>query len=235
MSLTRGLVLDVANQLGGAMPSVVTLHDWSRFENDGAMTDVTWEQLPSGLWMMRFNGTSSDVQIADSLSQRIPLNLTVLCWARTDHADTRYFFCKGDLGLNTVSWCVLNFNQRFRVFITQGGTYLGGDTKNYYTTADVFTDANIWHHVGFVFEGGTTLTLYVDGEVPATTYSTDNAMTSLYPATDDLLLGCVWINALKAGRAVIDKALPCIYNYALTPAQVRARYHSEKWLFGVAS
>jgi len=66
MPKTKGCVLDVARQRGGAMPGVVTLVDHSRYRNDGAMTDVTWTQLPSGLWVLDFNGTSSIVDYGNT-------------------------------------------------------------------------------------------------------------------------------------------------------------------------
>ena len=41
------------------------LPDVSRFGNDGVFTDITWERLPSGLWVMDFNGATSIITIGD--------------------------------------------------------------------------------------------------------------------------------------------------------------------------
>ena len=49
------IVLDVARQIGGPEPSTTTLTDLSGFGNDGAMTNVTWAQEPSELWVMATN------------------------------------------------------------------------------------------------------------------------------------------------------------------------------------
>ena len=73
---TKGLVLD-PEASRDIEPGIVTLYDRSRFQNNGAMTDVTWVRLPSGLWVMGFNGTTSIVNcgVGASLANLTPMTL----------------------------------------------------------------------------------------------------------------------------------------------------------------
>lgn len=56
-----GLVLD--SERSFIQPD--EFYDVSRYKNNGTSTAVTWLQLPTGLWVMGFNGTSSVVDIGD--------------------------------------------------------------------------------------------------------------------------------------------------------------------------
>ena len=80
MSKTRGIVFE-SEVSRDVEPGVVTLYDRSRFQNNGAMTDVSWTQLPSGLWVMSYNGSSSLVDLgnADSLKLK-DTNFTLMLW-----------------------------------------------------------------------------------------------------------------------------------------------------------
>ena len=191
MSLTRGLVLDVANQLGGAMPGVVTLHDWSREKNDGAMANVTWVQLAStGLWVMVFNGTTAEVPHAAS---------TVLCqsfiaWIYPDDKTTRSI-ADFDGGTHSVEMDAAG-----------NLTATGWAAPSLYVTGSVASAAiteSAWNFIAV-----TTATAF-----------TASAVTLGHEAT--------WFDG--------NMALVSLFNYVLSPAQIRARFHSTKWLFGVAS
>lgn len=81
VSKTSRLVLDTAHQPGLVEPSSVTLTDYSRFKNNGAMANVTWVQLPSGLWVMSFNGVNSEVNCGDGASLKIIRAITLEAWA----------------------------------------------------------------------------------------------------------------------------------------------------------
>jgi len=225
LSKTCGLVLDVANQVGGVVPSVVTLHDWSREKNDGAMTNVTWAQLAStGLWYPIFNGTTSLVNCGNAISFS---NLNQFTWET-------WFYANG-LGGNNI------------------GRILDKGAKNWHIEAGRFT-VNIshviltgqwkspvasialagWYHVVVTMTDvdnvASNPTFYINGvSVVVTETATPNGALI---ADTTLYLG----NRAAANRG-FDGYIPKFryYNYALTPAQIRARYHAEKYLFGVAS
>lgn len=64
MSRTTGLVLDERAHIGSVSPAAA-FEDRSRFKNNGTHTDITWVQLPSGIWVRSFNGTTSVVSLTN--------------------------------------------------------------------------------------------------------------------------------------------------------------------------
>lgn len=233
MSLTRGLVLDVANQLGGAMPGVVTLKDWSRYKNDGAMTNVTWIQLPTGLWVPVFNGTSSVIGCGNDESVRITQTISLELWIRTSDTTGTLTYILGKCQ---------NANRRsYLLYMTPtdgfGSFYISSDgagaNRAYRVTATAINDGQ-WHHLVAVYIPSTNQDIYLDGALNNGAL-TGGIQANIYDnATDPLTLGwATWGGTPNYWDGEIVMAH--IYNYALTPAQIRAKYHSSKWLFGVAS
>lgn len=219
MSLTRGLVLDAANQLGGASPGVVTLHDWSREKNDGTITDVTWTQLPTGLWVMNFNGASSYVDLVGVF--------TAISGDDT-FAIEGWFYANSLTGV-TSYWSAAGNNSRLYLFCINSKFKV---SRNGTDDSEAGTSglAGQWQYVVIVFTSSSNAKLYIDGS-----FVEDLTVGAQATVTDDINLGNYHDADLSS--YVFDGfiALPKIYNYAITPAQIRARYHSEKWLFGVAS
>lgn len=235
MSLTRGLVLDVANQLGGAEPSIVTLHDWSRAKNDGAMTNMTWPQLAStGLWVMGFDGSSSSVNCGSSAQFNLIDAITIEAWIRI--VDD---FREGDLiakwsspGSQRSYYMIIAPNGLLWVeFSSDGGfiNVMSNDGNGVRWGSTDLRDLK-YHHCVVTFSKP-TLGIYVDGQSDGGNQAAWNG--SIYKSTSNLRLAIAdsLINAKFEGTMVLIR----IYNYALTAGQVRARYHSTKWLFGVAS
>ena len=191
MSLTRGLILDIARQEGGAMPGIVTLHDWSRFGNDGTMANVTWAQFASiGLWVMVFNGTTAEVPHGAS---------TVLCqsfvaWIYPDDKTTR---------------SIVDFD---------GGTH----------SVEMDAAGNL------TATGWAAPSLYVAGSV-ASAAITESAWNFIAVTTATAFTASAVTLGHEATWFDGNMVKVSLFNYALTPAQIRARYHSQKWLFGVAS
>jgi len=227
MSLTRGLVLDVANQLGGAMPGLVTLHDWSREKNDGTMANVTWNQEPTSLWTPVFNGTNSKVTTAN-------------------------FWRFGSGSIET--WCIPDFNHDdvgainpLFGYRTASGKYIDvyfDGTNNWLysrwrgtTSYPTVTPTVVFHagdplHVVVTALLGAFMIVYVNGEEVARDNHAPNGVTAMDTLANYYMGagnggGPPWFD----GRQPLNRA----FNYVLTPAQIRSRYHSTKWLFGVAS
>ncbi len=220
MSLTRGLVLDVANQVGGTMPSIVTLHDWSREKNEGAITAVTWAQLGStGQWVMEFDGATTYTTHADKGFPSGAEDRTFLAWLnRGATAATDRLFGYGTWGADEAFDCCV---------VQTGALELIGHTNNYQSTGTPSTQG-VWQLLAFVLLGG-TIYFYVDG------VEDSNFATTI----DTTLSGTAYIGCSIAGVTqndlLGDLTKGRLLNYALTPAQIRAFYHSTKWLFGVAS
>ena len=69
----EGLVLDVAHQVGGAEPGTTTLKDWSPHGNDGTFKgagEPDWQKLPSGLWVMDFDGSDDYINCGNKENLR---------------------------------------------------------------------------------------------------------------------------------------------------------------------
>jgi len=218
-SKTTGIVLDVARQLGGAMPGVVTLHDHSRFGNHGAMTDVAWVQLPTGLWVMSFNGATSYVDCGDDSSVDIVNAITLESWvypttlvdnnwlSRDDNANRNYSFYSNAAG---------------DVYITM---FTGGVNK-YVFLAGALT-INNWFHVVGTYNGAIEY-LYING----ISVGTPNAWVGTID-NDDVSL-TIGAREDAFDREFLGYIAPVrIYNYALTAGQILKRYEADKWKFGV--
>ncbi len=215
MSLTRGLFLDAANQVGGAMPGVATLHDWSREKNDGAMTGVTWAQTAAGLWVMEFDG-GDFATIPESPSlQAIGLTyMTFSFWLFPQLLDAtnRPLFANG--------------GQQYQVNI-QANTALiylriGGVGDGTPDTTTLVVDT--WYKVDIVWEIGVRINYYINGTLSSSPAWAGNPTAITGNLTFHLPPRPTTMNGRWKFR-----------NYGLSPAQIRATYHSEKWLFGVAS
>lgn len=229
---TTGIVLDVARQSGGAMPGIVTLHDHSRFGNDGAMTDITWTQLPSGLWVPVFNGaTSYSNHGTDNSLIQISPRITVLAWVKgavsgvTRSVASKFedFDRNWDLGS-------LADSNVLSGFISDDGA-VGAHCKSYYSSIVVWD--NTWHQVGMVFDAG-TFELVIDGAFdPSPTKTLDGATATIHHGTTATCIGCALFGGVPSWYFDGNIALVRIYTYALTPAQIRSRYTATRRLFGV--
>ena len=80
---SSGLVLCEKPSIGSVAPTKLT--DRSRFGNDGTWTAITAKQLPSGLWVSTYNGTTSKIAIGN-IGQNIQ---TVCAWIYPDDITTR--------------------------------------------------------------------------------------------------------------------------------------------------
>jgi len=208
--LTRGLVLDVANQLGGAMPGVVTLHDWSRYQNDGVMTDITWAQTAAGLWAMEFDGATSFANCGNDESLNITHDFSIEFWVYLISYTTGAFVDKGFA------------TNGFMVWVT-AAPWLNIYTNNTNRINTPPPPLATWTHIVALITAASTN--FYQNAVPGT------------PGVGGLPNGNnvdLYIGKDIVGNRVADCNMsPArIYNYALTPAQIRARYHSTRWLFG---
>lgn len=215
------IVLDVARQRGGAEPSTVTLHDHSRFDNDGAMTNVTWVQLPSGLWVMSFNGTNSKVDFSASL-ELFP-NDGINDWSID-------FWVYGDSAVEGSYREIVSHNHSapggFYIGHTNAvpaGMRLGGECFGGFTAYDMPFDA--WHYMCFCKRTG----------VGATTFHVDGVQvaTGSWVAGPDIPIFRIGIQYVGGEWWDGYVALLRAYTYALTPGQILQRFEATRRLFGV--
>jgi len=214
----EGIVLDVAHQVGGAEPGKTTLKDWSPFENDGTMNNYTgWTRLASGLWVLTGDGSSTYVNVPNSPDLKTPI-VTVEVWAYCLSLAANQGLVRNIGGNNTGETNSLGI-------MTTGAVHVdyqaGGDQNLEGGTVIV----NTWNHIVVVF-GNSTQDLYLNG----VNVATDTQAGDLDTGNVDLRIGDARIDG--AGKYLNGyQALVRVRKNTLTPAQVRARYHSTKWMF----
>lgn len=229
MSLARDLVLDVANQLGGAAPGAAVLHDWSRYGSDGAITGAVWAQVPTtGLWVLDFDpAIPSHVEIAEADCRQLNFTSGDFSLVKRVFIDNlitsvRAFFTRGLANADGYYWFTYASGQIGFRTNQAAATQLS-------TTAVGALVINTWYTLG-VSRIGATVHLYRNGVDITDTFGVHiNPLTCARSAKigiyDDL-----------AGQPFDGRmALLKVFNYALTSAQHRAMYHKTRWLFGDAT
>ncbi len=214
MSKTRGIVLE-PEVSRDVEPGVVTLYDRSRFANNGVMANVTWVQLPSGLWVMEFNGTSSKVNFNAPVSLQNFATKTVVFWyyagaftgTSREVIDFGYSLGTGDVvllayGANTVPLLLLS-DGLATVLFAHG--------------------VNTWTQICYSYDG-TTILYAKNGVV----FDTD-AQTGTMACAAAFLGGRGGTSKWYDGNLALLKVL----RYALTPGQILQRYEATRSLFGV--
>lgn len=215
MTKTSGLVLSDQGVLGSVAPTY--LRDSSRYGNDGVFTDITMVQLPSGLWVIAYNGATSIVNCG-TLILPLATQMTLEAWVYwlDDGANTVFNrdISGGDRGFYLQRFA----DGKIRYLCSEDGIQ-----AQYFNSTNAVS-RDVWQHWAGVLECGTDFTVYVNGSsIPGAVVGGVPTVINL-PVTD-LLIG----TATAYGYI----ALPQIYNYALSLIQVQERYESTRWYFGV--
>jgi len=207
---SSGLVLEDRSSLTAAPTELV---DRSRFRNDGVFTDITMIQLPSGLWVYPFNGTTSfiDCGVVEKTGA-----YSLETWMNaTSHDQYDRIIQRGNVD-----------GEGFILWFPNATAELTFDDVD---TDEVSTDSAIsystWYHVVGGWDG-TTQFLYLNGVA-------QSGVTAGGPgsATSDLSLGRREGAATNYYTGYL--AIPHIYNYALNPAQVRVRFNETRGWFNI--
>ena len=218
MTLAREIVVDIANQVGGASPSTSTIKDWSRYKNNGTLTGITWSQEPTGLWVPVFDGSTSVIDCGGHSSTKCLYGLTIELWINpTNIAEWDRFADNESAGAGYVLAFAASNALRFRC--NRGAVM---DTNSTLT-------AGVWAHIVATWDG-TTKKIFVNGVQDAVTAAFAGPIVASS-------VNVFWGRYSEGATTYFDgkQSKQRILNYALTSAQIRARYHSTKWLFGVAS
>ena len=100
---------------------------------------------------------------------------------------------------------------------------------------DVFADNN-WHHIVGVYDGGTAVTdleIYVDGVHSDTASISQGTYVAMENKSNPLTIGWAPVFGGSNFDGLIDDVR--IYNYALTPLQIRTEYNQGAVRFGPSS
>ena len=213
---TRGLVLD-PEVSRDVQPDAVTLYDRSRFGNNGAMTNVTWVRLASGLWVMSFDGVDDRINCGAGASLAITSDISIELWINPN-----------SLGENNAGRPV----EKTQYLIAQTGTQtilfliIDAGGAKIAQAPNGSAPFGKWTYVVGVFNSINVL-IYTDAVV---TVGDATAGPILPNAAQTLYLG----DSAASNRCVDGLVgLVKIHNHALSPGKILQLYETERQLFGV--
>lgn len=186
------------------------------FQETSASESVTW---PPGRFgsSVRLDGTNDKISVSDNaiLDFAADQSFTVSAWARHDGAistNPDYLLTKAD-----------TTNGGYKLWMDNSGDFCFGvdddstwDPDASACTSGVDFDDSAWHHVAGIKNGTSSLLLYVDGVLRAST--TSNIPTNTLANSNALYFGVDRDGSSNPWDGDIDEVK--IYNYARTAAQV---------------
>ncbi|HET6936959.1 MAG TPA: fibronectin type III domain-containing protein, partial [Nocardioides sp.] len=185
-----------------------TTADSSGNGNAGTLLSATWTTLGRYGNALSFNGTSSQVRVADSASLDLTTGMTLSAWIRPtasqsgwrtilQHQPDAYF---------------LNASNSDGPLRPSGGGTFGGNTQ--YLSGTPANPVNAWTYEAFTYDGA-TMRLYINGTAVASRAATGAIQTTTSP---------LWIGGNSPYgeyfQGMIDEAR--VYNRALTQAEIQA-------------
>jgi len=195
------------------------LHDISKNHNNGAIDGASWVQLPSGLWVLDYDGTDNKVTIAAAASI-YPAVGSILFWAKWDSTAVNQSVI-GSNGTATDRWF-------FGPMGSDNLIYFGIKKANVWGTTNswLFTDTTSYHQFILSFDG-TNLKFYVDTVERGTGASTFGL--------DHLAAQTMWLGNTSGGDFYWNgqMTLPRIFNSPLSSSEREIYYYQELPLMGV--
>ena len=202
----------------------IRLPDRSRFGNHGTYTNITDVQLPSGLWIRTFNGSSSTIIVAHNANQLLTTGGTIEAWIKAES----YGEVQGKIVDKSTG---VTGGDGYSLVVINGGyirLYINGSARQSDVNAITFGDGN-FSHVVVTWDNTGLCTFYVNGSQSGTPgIATDPAVIT---ATNALTIG----NRSGFTDRTFDGdiALSKVYNYVLSAEQVAAIFQNERHWFGV--
>lgn len=226
LSRTRQIELDRAKQerncvlkLGySAVRKIDTDYDVSGKGNHGTITGATWVRLPSGLWVLNFDGVDDYVD-AGGITFFDLATPCVEAWVRMSADTTGDIFSKFD-SVNGDAGFILRYNTTGTKF-----EFFAGWTSGPASSAAISLDT--WYHVvGLHVASPIRTSIYVNGVIGT------NGATPVSPVamTTKLFIG---IRADLTNDLNGRLALRRVYNTPLTVAQIASHYNQERHLFNI--
>lgn len=209
--------------LPGYPPYGTKIYDQSVNGNDGTITGATWTRLPSGLWVLDFDGVASNIVIADNASLAFGTSdFTFEVWIKpsvTCGALARIFSKQGAV------WVFF----RLSGGKVQCNIFDGVDTASVLAVSDL-RDAK-WHYVAATCDrdSATGFQAYVAGV--ASGVAVDPTLVGSVTAAVALDIGRYAPGPAEYYKGTI--ALPRVYTRALSAAEILGHYNQERHLFGV--
>lgn len=238
-SLNKGLVGHWRLDKESFNPSTQRFTDLSAYSNHGtghgtklgsAAPGFVADRMGQLIRAAPFGGADDCIRIPDSDRLSSTVAMTAMLWVKGGVQGLKWILTHYDTNGDQRSFAirteVLSPNNKLEVLVTNNGTTSIGHYKSYKTSIVVFH--NIWHLVGFTFDTG-TLKLYVDGvEDTNPTKAADDAITTIYDSSADVMLGCYLSSDTPTGLFTGDLSEAWMWDRALTAAEWALAYDSYR-------
>lgn len=217
---STGLVFKSRDYIGSVEPPATVLEDESRWGNDGTITGATWTQLPSGLWVLIFDGDdyiTFTSGILDDLT-----NGTIEGWFYLTGPGTILSVAK-DAANHIILDSSVN-NVTLTAELADADQFVGSTTDNNMTE-------DAWHHFAWT-KTGTTHVIYIDGMANDITWADESDLSYYFndiPATQLNKIGAAFY--ISAYDGYIGKFR--IHSRALSAEEVSTKIPAEKHWFGI--
>ena len=219
--------LDLTTGLAADFPFNGNANDESGNGNHGTVTDavLTADRLGNPNSAYSFNGTSSVITIPDSLSLRIPGDLTVVCWVKLFglSGNTRFVGKGEDCYRNYGVWADASSSWLFQQFPPAGGCV--ECQENTLATSPAVATGNWYQVVGV--RNGNQSRLYLNAQLLADADNqSQNCAPSTYTGPEPLLIGAPGYVSPPQNLQFVNGAIDDvrIYNRALTEAEIQYLY-----------
>jgi len=192
--------------------------------NDGTFTNASYTQLPSGLWVMEFDGTGDYVTIADAPSLNLRIHVSLSIWIYVEEwAWAHAFTVAGILDKGTLTSGV-GYSLRATDTTQKLSFTISGDGGTQTCTSASMLAAKTWYYIAATFDGS-NLRLYENAGTPVTTNLADTIKDS---SGVDLIIGA----GESLNREFYGKiGPPDIMNYVLSQDNINTIYAREKGWF----
>ena len=172
-----------------------------------------------------FNGSNQYAWIADDPVFNFGSYMSAFVWVKgSDTGANDAIFGHWDTSANKRSWLIYHDNSSSRkliILLSDDGTF-NSSHRRYYTTSANIIDGN-WHLAGFTWNSG-TLKLYVDGVEAAVTKTYDDAITTLYNADINLMIGSYLDGGSLTGYLTGSIDDVRLYNQAIPTSEIQQNY-----------
>lgn len=229
--LAEGIVLDLASPLYHPS-SRSKIYDRSGNLNHGTLIGATWVQLPSGLWVIHFDGVDDTVNMGDLAAFEFvgDVPFSGLAWINSTDMSSTTVLSKYT---GAAGWYMFfDANDKLYVRLTDAD---GDRIGRLYNTALTAYEGT-WILVGFTYDGSETsggLKLCLNGRKIDDTDNNLLTYAGLGANVAELRVGSYGVAAAYANDFVGDIVLPRIFNIKLTAKQFMNIYQNERPLFGV--
>ncbi len=223
-----GTVLSLTGLPGGSNK----IYDRSPYGNIGTIVGATWVRLPSGLWVLSFDGSDDKIDCGTGASLRLSTAMTVCLWANiTSLANLNTYISKYDND-NVVGRCW---------YMNSGSGVVGyrfavqnvSDSKvTLFYGSEGDAPEGVWQFLCGTYSASTELiSFYINGALKETAAQTGNIKDI---AALKVYVGAMYDDSDDPTQKINGKiGLPRIYNRALSALEIQNHFNQEKHLFGV--